>query len=1709
MPLPGLFPIYPDKLLVGPYHVSLSLPGVLSEISKSVSNKEYPAGITSSTSFLIPNVDFLENFIKGDIGLGSNVMKSMISKNFSSPIAAKDEEVFKAFAKLNKVEIDDINKYKKDGRFVMPKDEIKLDPSLDMIGIKSIEKTTLTSIYETQKPYMEIAKYVIENLASIEDIVARVMPLVSISPLTSKSEKPVTNAGDGKTKAKSLGYKNGEELKEKLAKMESFLDRKENKVQKEIDFDVVNSYFDLNKNTNIGASTRQLRESASKISIVLEQLSGRGDLTFDRVYQIILKNNGTNYTGEILDFLNADKFKNGFIYNTNQKLSDVSLTINDINEIVQVALGKFKFRNNVNITNQEFTRIYINKLEKLYQKIPNAYIETSPNKKDDNGKQDDPRYEIISEVYSTGEFDPSVEYAYDYIDLPADDKLEEKKSDLDLQKETDPYHKYKPKKLIFGIFDSEGKPLNPTQKIKTIGLVGNSVVETNTPFKKADWILRSEKWYLPTGVYQWPSYGDPVYVWEKGINRRESKSNPDPDASNPPWRIKKYKEGDKDLISKEDALPGNPMIVRFETNQELEYRDFFTDYVKFNFFNSDLQKDTKLKRQYTNDIMSQIEIQTHLQNVFLYGQSKSYYERINGKDPIPFLLKKSFKPYQIFSTKAAVDDTFRNFSASEGIEPGFIWIEPEADYDMKIIRVDPSSKIEYVEAQEEPEVNAEIDFFIKNRIKFSLDTGEPFSVSVSKNGSSFDTLENVTEYSFDNWNYENARVFNSNSFRFSVWSDRPFRIGSSNAQRANDGYWYELINENGSWYYRKFKFKIDAGAIALQALLAILSPQLLIYLYALWLVNKAAEYTFNGGDDGEGGSLSFTVKLNDLFPKREYYSIESGDVIINNIPGFERRVRLDSNGKIIRWYYLYNRLLEGPSNKVPEGQTRDVDRTESFGNNDYLPTFGVIRNFIMQKRPNNKEILPSNPDIPMIYSDESTTLYNIRINTDDEVGSIIDPSKITNNRLTTEELFVDIDGSSDQKFKRYGHGAPDFPQQLKVLKRYKLTDLDTESYFIIEGTLRNPPKDDKVNEVLQNQNTQNNATVKEWYVLPDAIGAFKPFLSMLVNVFAKLIPAITKLLNLLKNPAGFLTDIIGEKMQDNILFLSKQTLATFKEGLKIKNGLQSIDDFFKGQNTDGNGILNLEQLKSKLPADGISFNPSIKDLKNSEKLNTKDSDKKDLSSPISIGGLNDKLTSISKISSPIDTSKISNERITEGLKKEKVKQLKEHFKNSNLSNYVYVSDDGNPISILDGFANIPFNIFGKSIPIGMNLEIASIDKPPLNLFMDPKISNVKNLHKQLINKTDTREGRQPNIKDFQTYNDESEEVQIKFNDGSSTIIESSSLDEFVIDNNTRYNLLYTNAEIESKILESGKLIERGDEGSLSRAKSKLQDVLKQRPNDLETQDKIKDIDSKLGLLKSGQQPLLKMLLGLVTTPVKIVAGIIEYLLSFFKGLANPVKLPGKVVELLSFEWLFRWFIPPADGKHPLLEIAGIKFDLKKELEWKAQANVPGPPTDKLPSSLKLPEDIKAKGFNFNDIKAGNYLSGDDKPFADMSEALNVAFNIKLPKLTALQFRQSQGVVSNVITGFLCFIEKLLNSFIDFFWSLLGLESLKEAPHIKLCGENDEIDKSKLVNNDKEQNLENFIYEIQISDGTIMQFQNREELDKFIEENKDISYDFNF
>jgi hypothetical protein len=92
------------------------MPGNGSEISKSL-------GITASYPLLIPNIDMLQAFIKGDIGISDKLTKESLFLNFNNPIAQKDPKVLKSFAKNAKFDLPDVEKYKKeDGKIKIPKE---------------------------------------------------------------------------------------------------------------------------------------------------------------------------------------------------------------------------------------------------------------------------------------------------------------------------------------------------------------------------------------------------------------------------------------------------------------------------------------------------------------------------------------------------------------------------------------------------------------------------------------------------------------------------------------------------------------------------------------------------------------------------------------------------------------------------------------------------------------------------------------------------------------------------------------------------------------------------------------------------------------------------------------------------------------------------------------------------------------------------------------------------------------------------------------------------------------------------------------------------------------------------------------------------------------------------------------------------------------------------------------------------------------------------------------------------------------------------------------------------------------------------------------------------------------------------------------------------------------------------------------------------
>ena len=118
------------------------------------------------------------------------------------------------------------------------------------------------------------------------------------------------------------------------------------------------------------------------------------------------------------------------------------------------------------------------------------------------------------------------------------------------------------------------------------------------------------------------------------------------------------------------------------------------------------------------------------------------------------------------------------------------------------------------------------------------------------------------------------------------------------------------------------------------------------------------------------------------------------------------------------------------------------------------------------------------------------------------------------------------------------------------------------------------------------------------------------------------------------------------------------------------------------------------------------------------------------------------------------------------------------------------------------------------------------------------------------------------------------------------------------------------------------------------------------------------------------------------------------------------------------------------------------------------------------------------------------------------------------------------------------LQKFINGVIDFIWSLFGIEALIKAPHIKIVPEDttsmspedikkvlDGIEPKGATTSTSTPNpitgsntnavdtlnpaVQGFMYEVKLPDGTTKSFLNREDLDLFIEQNKELNYEFTF
>lgn len=1398
----GFFPLYRDNVLRGPSYVSLSIPPVPSAILKSLN-------MEGKSSFIIPNIEYIKKVVNGDLGIADTALKNTIFKNINSPKAINDLAVLKKFSQVSGMKIAnndldlsefDFTKYKKGDVFRIPKSDIK--PPEMLMGFKSLEMTTLKSIFETQKPYIDIINIVLDSLGSVEDIVARVMPLASSNPLTHKSKKPVANGGSGK-RPKAIGFGGGLEMKTALNDLKNITsDKTDNKTS--------------NNTSKIDTSPKQ-----------------------DNVIDTnITSNSEANYDDPVVRELSKN-------------------------------------------------------------------------------------YKIIDVKYSTGIFIPKIDYEYSYVQLPPDPEIPNNKLEND-PVEDDPYDKWKPKNLIFGIFDSNGLPVNPNESLKTSGYSGNNKTELTTPFKRVDWLIDNPKWKFTSGEWAWPSLGEPNYVFTNGIFSRVSKTKPENSDLMPSWRLKKYEEGDKNLINKMDAMPGDPVIDSFDNNDKSVFQKYFKEYTELSFRDKNLTSQDK--KDATKTITDNLEIESHLENLSKYGQNKvSVYN-----SSFPDALKKTLVPHKIYVPESKADPKLSD-------QNGMIWIDPESDYDMKIIKVIPVTKLKNNNLNGESKIKT----FIKNVITLSLSNNSNFNIDVYKNSTLEESLLNVDKYILENWNIEKNKISNDNEFSINIWSETPIR------KYKNTTYdrWYNLENlfytniskKGNNWYYKN--------------------------------------------ENPTSLDIDGYKKLSD---DRTYVYVK--------------------NGIIQRWYYLYREDLS-------------IGKSGTFK----LPELAENKKIILDI--NNENISTTSEKIP---------LYQFKVENNGYVVS--DPYKLNNKFLNIGELYSK---------ESYEIGTNENPQKLEILERYQLTDLDTETYYIIEGS-KIEDKDD-ANKNKKNINGENSSS---WYRLPHAVGAFVPFIKLLVKIFSKLIPSINTFINLLTDPAKFITDIVSNKLSESFPFLSKETFDTFKNlSDKIKNKDSIIND--KG------GTFFIDSLQK-------SFSPTLKELTFVNKFGIPNSQ--------NLSKSNDRLKDLWDKRAPV----IKN--------------------NENFGDLAF---------LLDGKSTLPFRILGNEFNFGLELKMLNLlnQQTPLKLIFDYTKKNKKQTDKSKVDpkKSDgtnptkgnvTGGGLIPPIVSKNLDPKQYEVVSIWYSTGD--YIEGVD-----------YEYSYITLEEQQLIEEVDDLIETNQIDNLELAKDKLNNkILENNNNGLKTSAPVKNklniVNSLIEKLNGEIQPIIKLILSLVTTPLTIIGDIVKWIMDFFKSLTNPIKLPGKISEFLSFSWIMDFFTPKG-----IMNIMGIKFKPELLPMWIASAE-----------SGTLPDDYE---------------------LADMSKFFSAPFIGKLPTYTLGNFKQKMKVGDSLfpmkmVIPSLCFIEKIINGFIDFVWSIMGIEPLIKAPHIKLCPETTKPeDIQKILNGelpsvDKKSNVTqinstdpynetvettSYVYVVKMANGETKEFLDRDSLDKFIEENKNINFEFDF
>jgi hypothetical protein len=738
-------------------------------------------------------------------------------------------------------------------------------------------------------------------------------------------------------------------------------------------------------------------------------------------------------------------------------------------------------------------------------------------------------YVTVSAVYSTGQFDENVKYNYTYIDLPADPELPP------VVTATASEINKKPERIIFGIYDSSGTPINPKDKLQYYDLDGNnSLIKVDSIFEKASWIYQTKKWIFNASVknpnmYNWEILDQEDYLWKgkfgdvkmqhespgEGYERLKYKDVID--FNNPENQSQKYKEND--------------FVTSFTQSGVVnDYKNYYESLTENGLNKAQIEADERpgIKREiqklYDDNTLNQ-----QLQNLFKFGKLKTcYYDGVDGIDygdnppntTFPDSLRKVFKPME-----------FR--IAGENI-----WIDPEVDYDFKIIRVESSRKVEYLKS--EPMKNSEITNYIKNYLDIKVrENGNDinFSIQVFKNGNPLANLNNVSIYSLSNWNFE----FDNSSLIYNKKDENVYRIVTYLTKvpnRYNKTITFKNINP-------KFSKPLNDN-------------------FSLLIKEDTTYQIQKSGDVFKLFKVIYKYYENYLLEKSSTTSYQLQPAGVYTLPdGFQ--VEVGRSGVITKWFLL-NDLITLIT-KVSDTSSVNNDSQKTI-----LPGF-YKRNTLTFNLDNLKNYPQK---LNSFYDITTEDIFKFRaLITQDGKDRVIDTDNSINNKLITDELYskgrYGVGWKGGQTKDQNGNAVgtiEDNPMKVGYIKRGQLTELDNETYFIIEGVRRDSNKTEAPLNTSDNTGQNGNSGSGGFYFLFDAIGIIPIVIELAIDLFTRFFPEINNLISLIKNPASFITEIITAKVTDpNSGFSvfsdkSKALLQEFEtKSLLAKSNPDSIESF--------------------------------------------------------------------------------------------------------------------------------------------------------------------------------------------------------------------------------------------------------------------------------------------------------------------------------------------------------------------------------------------------------------------------------------------------------------------------------------------------------------------------------------------------------------------